>query len=244
MKPSCPYCHTYLEKAPTRKKQCPHCGNDIYVRKAKLLTHKEAIFQDARAQLLGMSIKGVGRAKTVEDIWEVLIGNVKTSIQKKDFRTASSLYLQMGVISFAENNYVKCIEHYLLCSHFSAIETIARYREIGIELTFDDLMSLDNSMITSPVISSLEQLKIDGLDTYNLGVLGVTPFLTLTQKMQLLSEAFIGNVEPLTTLSDRNLLLVKEEPLTRSNPIEISVRNQSGCIGVFLSIFLLILVVI
>lgn len=28
----CPYCHTYLEKIPTRKKKCPECGKPIYIK--------------------------------------------------------------------------------------------------------------------------------------------------------------------------------------------------------------------
>ena len=37
----CPYCSEALEKKPSRKTKCPHCGNAIYVQKGRLLTEKE-----------------------------------------------------------------------------------------------------------------------------------------------------------------------------------------------------------
>lgn len=48
----CPYCDATLEKAPKKKKKCPHCGNYIYVRSSKIiypskhLTHEEALATD------------------------------------------------------------------------------------------------------------------------------------------------------------------------------------------------------
>jgi len=38
----CPYCKQQLDKAPARKTKCPHCGNQIFVRKRELVTEEEA----------------------------------------------------------------------------------------------------------------------------------------------------------------------------------------------------------
>lgn len=37
----CPYCRRKLEKKPTRKTKCPHCGEPIYVRAGDLLREDE-----------------------------------------------------------------------------------------------------------------------------------------------------------------------------------------------------------
>ena len=36
--PQCPYCKQGLDKNPTRKKKCPHCGQFIFVRRGNLFT--------------------------------------------------------------------------------------------------------------------------------------------------------------------------------------------------------------
>ncbi len=38
----CPYCNAPLNPRPTRKKNCPHCGNSILVRQGQLLTEEQA----------------------------------------------------------------------------------------------------------------------------------------------------------------------------------------------------------
>ena len=55
----CPYCKQQLEKAPTRKTKCPHCGNQIFVRKKELLTEEEAQVLDwvSRLENYGLTVQ-------------------------------------------------------------------------------------------------------------------------------------------------------------------------------------------
>jgi len=46
--PRCPYCNKVLDKKPTRKKKCPHCGNYIYVRRGQLMTLEQVEEYEAR----------------------------------------------------------------------------------------------------------------------------------------------------------------------------------------------------
>jgi predicted RNA-binding Zn-ribbon protein involved in translation (DUF1610 family) len=245
MNSSCPYCHKVLDKIPTRKKTCPHCGKDIYVRKGKLRTHNEAIFLDAKASLLSMGLKGVGTAKNTDDLWRILNENILIASKKNDLQQLSSIYLQMGIICFDEGRYKDCIKNYLLCSHFSSVEAIRSHREYGGELKLSDLMRIDSYMIASPVISSLEELKLEGVDTNNLGILAITPNLTLDEKISILKEAFEGNIERLSKLSDEDKVIVKERNYDSTHVIEVPIQRKtsSGCLGVFIIIFTLLLIV-
>ncbi len=49
----CPYCSGLLEKAPARKKKCPHCGNYMYVRGGKAYTEEGAKKADFLRAWLG-----------------------------------------------------------------------------------------------------------------------------------------------------------------------------------------------
>lgn len=52
----CPYCRAKLDKQPTRKKACPHCGQFIFVRKGELVTEGEAQIRDWLVRLEGIGI--------------------------------------------------------------------------------------------------------------------------------------------------------------------------------------------
>lgn len=45
----CPYCNQALEKRPSRKTKCPHCGNDIYAR-TRPSDQKKVLVTEAQAQ--------------------------------------------------------------------------------------------------------------------------------------------------------------------------------------------------
>jgi hypothetical protein len=44
--PKCPYCKGKLDKSPKRKKKCPHCEKDIFVRKGVMYTEDDAKRED------------------------------------------------------------------------------------------------------------------------------------------------------------------------------------------------------
>ena len=236
----CPYCKKDLEKVPTRKKQCPQCGKDIYVRGGKLLTHREAVFTDAKSRLMGVSLKGVGAAQNIDDLWRVLNENIQLSSEKGDMRAVSSIYMQMAIICLDELRYKDCIQNYLLCSHFSTTEMVNHYRELGLGLKFSDL-TIYNYMTSSPVIKSIEELKLSGVDTYNLGVLAVTPFLALEQKLEILQEVFEGKLDRLLELSDEDVEVEKEN-FSVKHKLEAPVRRNLGCLDVTLGAVILFVV--
>ena len=82
----CPYCGNKLEKKPSRKKKCPHCQKDIYVRNKKPVTFMEAEFIDYSSQLgfLGvtekilhqeqkaLSIRFCQEASVHDTVWSIL----------------------------------------------------------------------------------------------------------------------------------------------------------------------------
>jgi hypothetical protein len=63
----CPYCGTILTAKPTRKKNCPQCGQAIYVRRGNLLTEAQVVEYDEQqhidAWVSTFARLGVTRAK-------------------------------------------------------------------------------------------------------------------------------------------------------------------------------------
>ena len=55
-KSKCPTCNSELNDKPTRKQECPHCGNEILVRSGKLLTEDEALILDWLVRLEGLGV--------------------------------------------------------------------------------------------------------------------------------------------------------------------------------------------
>jgi|Deesub1362A_J573_1020465.scaffolds.fasta_scaffold17422_2 DNA-directed RNA polymerase subunit RPC12/RpoP len=110
----CPYCKRDLDKAPKRKKKCPHCGNFIYVRtspstrKKVLVTEEEAEKIDALRNLsqYGVTLKKFNshkaklsekfgkEASTRDVIWSIYNELIA---KKKDLQELKMLYYEMAL---------------------------------------------------------------------------------------------------------------------------------------------------
>jgi len=67
--PVCPYCKGTLAKKPGRKKQCPHCGNYIYVR-TRPVDRKKVLVTEAQTQ-------------TIEEQWTIVNGTHDEYLARK-----------------------------------------------------------------------------------------------------------------------------------------------------------------
>lgn len=114
---ACPHCGTVLDKVPTRKTKCLHCGKDIYVRSKQtlfpqtLLTEQQAdavdliknfeflglsdkVFTDKQAQL---SAKFRTQASVDDTIWGIYNDLITSLARSNDFSQMSIIYSQMAV---------------------------------------------------------------------------------------------------------------------------------------------------
>ncbi len=105
----CPYCGTELAAPPKRRKDCPHCGGSIRVRKGVLLTEEEADIQGWLERLGFLSLsrgafdmerqafkKELGRTGSIDEvIWRMLDRGTKGS----DLNVASCCYQEMSRIA-------------------------------------------------------------------------------------------------------------------------------------------------
>lgn len=114
---TCPQCGTVLDKVPTRKAKCPHCGKDIYVRSKQslfdspFLTESQADAVDAikNFEFLGLSDKAFrdmqaqltakfGKQANVDDSLWGLYNSLLTKLAKSgEFMQLSIIYSQMAV---------------------------------------------------------------------------------------------------------------------------------------------------
>jgi hypothetical protein len=113
---SCPYCKHKLETLPKRKKKCPHCGEQIYVRSKRilfnrpLLTEPESIAYDAFKQInyqYGITkemyfvkekelTKKFGETPQAGDvIWGIY--NDLILMKSKNYQNLSSIYFSMAM---------------------------------------------------------------------------------------------------------------------------------------------------
>lgn len=114
-KDTCPYCGFSFEKAPTRKKKCPECGNDIFVRWGELYTveekdifdwlsryetHELGITRDVFNKTRQELSKQFGFVASVNDTFWRILNIINTP--EKSYRDRRLIYLAMADILKSE----------------------------------------------------------------------------------------------------------------------------------------------
>jgi len=109
----CPYCRAKLAEKPKRKKKCPTCGEDIFVRKGQLLTKDDADIADwlERVQQLGITRSDFnhkrqklsdrfGKKASVNDTAWGILNELIVSMKKRE--NQKIIYLEMAHIAIIE----------------------------------------------------------------------------------------------------------------------------------------------
>jgi hypothetical protein len=137
-RPVCPYCAHELQKMPGRKKSCPNCNRDIYVRtrpkdNAKILirddevlaveelwakkngTHKEFLATQKRRQtIVDRLTKKFGRTPSANDVeWAILNDDVLTHAQQMDWGLYRNARFSMAEILKKESKDDQALTFYL-----------------------------------------------------------------------------------------------------------------------------------
>ena len=103
-KPNCPNCDVVLEKKPTRKQECPHCGRLILVRNRKLVTQEQAKIMDWLLRLEGFGITRNGFDKQRDELSKQF--GSRASINNTLWQIFNKLILKFaGNASFLEQVY-------------------------------------------------------------------------------------------------------------------------------------------
>lgn len=112
----CPYCNVILDTTPKRKKSCTNCGNQIYIRKGKLMVEFDALREDWLTYLTPLNIskkhfddatsqltQQFGRPPGFYDVvWRLLNNLVATS---RSFSDVENAYREMArVASFEQKD--------------------------------------------------------------------------------------------------------------------------------------------
>jgi hypothetical protein len=187
-----------------------------------LVTQKQAIFIDSKKRLEDFKLEGIMSSNSLDELWAALNKGILYFSQRKDFYSVSSIYLEMELITYAEEKYENCILFYLLCSHYGGYQELL---DCNFGLDLDTLMQTENYMTTSPVRNSLKELKLDWVDTDKLGRLAVAHEFPIEKKMEILQEIFEGNREVLDTLEFSNNQILKKNT-SKSKNIEDSKHIQ------------------
>jgi hypothetical protein len=137
-RPICPYCSHDLLKMPGRKKSCPKCNKNIYVRtrpkdNAKILireddilaieeqwakkngTHKEFLAAQHRRQTIVNALtKKFGRSPSTNDVeWAILNDDILTHAQRMDWGLYRNARCSMAKILLKELKYEQAITFFL-----------------------------------------------------------------------------------------------------------------------------------
>lgn len=254
----CPYCKKVLDKAPRRKSKCLHCNKYIYVRSGVLVTKKQAIFIDSKKRLENLQLEEIMSSKSLDELWAALNKGILYFSQRKDFYSVSSIYLEMALITYAEEKYENCILFYLLCSHYGAYQELL---DCNLELDLESLMQTENYMTASLVRNSLKELKLDWVDINKLGRLAVAQEFPIEKKIEILQDIFEGNREALNTLEFSNNQILKKntsrsQNIQDSKPVQkrkkksfwkqigksLSPQKRDGGIILFLKVCLIIFI--
>lgn len=135
MHANCPYCHVKLEKKPGRKKQCPHCGNFIYVRtrpqdrEKVLLREDELVVLEEQWSIVngthGQFLQNQARLKSTEGKlrrqsgkepsknevqWKILNDDSLTHLQNKDWGFYRNTRFSMSEILRKEKRFLGSID--------------------------------------------------------------------------------------------------------------------------------------
>lgn len=251
----CPYCKKELKKIPKRKTKCSNCGKEMYVRSGEIVSEKQKILIDSKKRLEHLWIPGLSSANSLDDLWGVLNKGILLFSQKGDFHTVSSIYLEMGMITYAERKYKHCITFYMLCSHFGAYQELTDWYT-GLDL--DSLMATENYMDTSPVQDSLKKLKLKNIDEERLGKLSVSQEFSVREKRKILEEIFQGNLSTFNALEfNQNQRLRKNRSIKKTQGLKtpnfqkkvgglgknswnsLTPKKKDGCFMILLKISLL-----
>ncbi len=137
-RPICPYCTYDLKKMPGRKKSCPGCKRDIYVRtrpkdNAKILiredeilaveelwakkngTHKEFLAaQNRRQSVVNRLAKKFGHVPSANDVeWAILNEDILSHAQQMDWGLYRNARFSMAEILTKESKYAQALSCYL-----------------------------------------------------------------------------------------------------------------------------------
>lgn len=156
----CPYCKGDLTREIKKKSKCPICNNEIFVSKGKLLTHDAKIIEEIRAKTSYLEINIPETIDSTDKLVVMMNDEAIQSLNQKNFDKVSTIYLELGIISFELKQYEKCLYYYLLCSHYSG----------------------ENYMITNPVKESIKAINRNNITEKNLALLACSDSLSLNSK--------------------------------------------------------------
>ncbi len=136
--PACPYCGRQLEKMPGRKKRCPACGNDIFVRtrpqdKARILvrgdqlleveeqwaiangTHDQFLAAERRRQNITAQLRTrFGREPSEHDIqWALLSDDIVTRAREENWGHYRNARFAMAEMLAKEKELLQALEFLL-----------------------------------------------------------------------------------------------------------------------------------
>ncbi|RJP46306.1 MAG: hypothetical protein C4583_19210 [Anaerolineaceae bacterium] len=93
-KPKCPNCNLELQTRPSRKENCPYCGDFILVRHGKLVTEEQAKVMDwlVRLEIFGVTRRDFDRQR---EALSKQFGN-RASVNDTVWRILNNLILRLG----------------------------------------------------------------------------------------------------------------------------------------------------
>lgn len=137
-RPICPYCTFDLQKMPGRKKSCPKCKNDIYVRtrpqdNAKILIREEQIIaieeqwamkngthaqflaaQQRRQSVVASLTRRFGRPPSTNDVeWAILNDDILEHAKQMDWGLYRNARFAMAEILSKESRFEQALDFYL-----------------------------------------------------------------------------------------------------------------------------------
>jgi len=182
-KQKCPYCDSFLDTIPKRKKKCPSCGESIYVRLGKLLTEEDAIMYDWAERLAefgvnlqhilnereSLSAKFGFRAPINDVIWSVMNKAIpnQSNPNKLEFlygKMANFLYDEgkdpSGIVEEMKKVQIKRLQREVAKHKSSFVEVIIKVHTCNDHLVCENCKKASSRSFT--VEEFLEEMPIPG----------------------------------------------------------------------------------